>query len=231
MNNEIKLLKQRFQREKNIRQQAEMIAEKISRELYLKGIELEKALQIESHTKKEIEILYEKVKELARIDPLTGLNNRRSFYDTALQIFQSAIRYKDSLSCAMLDIDFFKQVNDTYGHDVGDKVLLSVAQTCKKQIRTVDLLARFGGEEFCFLFCKSNIHESVLVAERIRYAISELKFNSGNNWFSITVSIGISELLSSNDNIENMIKRSDKSLYKAKRNGRNRVVLCEKSKV
>ncbi len=227
MGDEIELLKRRLQREKNIRQQAEKIAEEKSRELYIKGLELEKSLQAESQARKEIETLYQEVERLSHIDPLTELSNRRSFSTEALRLFQLAIRNQNKLSCAMLDIDFFKRVNDTYGHDFGDKVLVAVAKACQKQIRKTDLLARFGGEEFCFLFPETDLNGAALVAEKIRHAISKLEFHSGKNRFSVTVSIGVSKLLDSNDKMESMLKRSDDSLYNAKRNGRNRVVIWE----
>ncbi len=227
MGDEIELLKRRLQREKNIRQQAEKIAEEKSRELYLKGVELENALQAEGQARKEIEVLYQEVERLSRIDPLTDLSNRRSFSTDALRFFQLAIRHQNKLSCAMLDIDFFKKVNDTYGHDFGDKVLIAVAKTCKKQIRNTDLLARFGGEEFCFLFPETDLNGAAVIAERIRHAISKLEFDSKKKRFSVTVSIGLSELMDSSDNVESMLKRSDDSLYKAKESGRNRVVLWE----
>ncbi|RKX81887.1 MAG: hypothetical protein DRP58_11135 [Spirochaetes bacterium] len=227
MVDEIELLTRRLKREKNIRQQAEKIAEEKSRELYLSGIELQDALDAEEKARKKAEQLYQQVEYLSRIDPLTDLDNRRSFKIDSLRLFQLAIRHESKLSCAMLDIDFFKKVNDTYGHDMGDKVLIELAKTCKKMIRKTDLLARFGGEEFCFLFPETDLNHAALLADRIRDAISKLEFNSGKNKFSITVSIGISELLNKNDNIENMIKRSDDAMYKAKENGRNRVVVWE----
>ena len=224
---QIELLKRRLQREKNIRQQAEMIAEEKSRELYLKGEELKNALQAEEQTRKEIEILYKEVERLSLIDPLTELSNRRSFFADAHRTLQLATRHQRKLSCAMLDIDFFKKVNDTCGHDFGDKVLIAVAKACKKEMRQTDLLARFGGEEFCFLFPETDLNGAALIAERIRHAISQLEFDAAKNNFSVTVSIGVSKLLDSNDNMENMLKRSDECLYKAKETGRNSVVLWE----
>lgn len=227
MGDETELLKRRLQREKNIRQQAEKIAEEKSRELYVKGLELEKTLKAERQARKEIETLYQEVERLCRIDPLTELCNRRSFSAEAILLFQLAIRHQKKLSCAMLDIDFFKKVNDSYGHDIGDKVLIAVAKACQEQIRKTDLLARFGGEEFCFLFPETDLNSAVLVAEKIRHTISELEFHSEKKQFSVTVSIGVSELLDSNDKMEGMLKRSDDSLYKAKETGRNRVIVWE----
>jgi two-component system, cell cycle response regulator len=100
-----------------------------------------------------------------------------------------------------------------------------VAKACKKQVRDTDLLARFGGEEFCFLFPETDLNGAASIAERINQAISQLEFESEKNRFSVTVSIGVSTLLDSNDNMESMLKRSDDCLYQAKATGRNRVVL------
>jgi len=228
MTDEIKLLKRRLQREKSIRQQAEKIAEDKSRAFYLKSVELEKALEAESQARKKIESLYREVERLSRIDPLTELSNRRSFSTDAARFFKLAGRHQKTISCAMLDIDFFKNVNDTYGHDLGDRVLIAVAKTCKKELRSTDLLARYGGEEFCFLFPETDLKGASLIADRLRIKISELEFNSGMNRFSVTASFGVSELLGSDKNIEDMLKRSDVCLYKAKESGRNRVVAWKK---
>ncbi len=222
---QIKILIRRLQREKNIRQQAEKIAEEKSRELYLKSEELKNSLQAEEQARKEIEILYKEVERISLIDPLTELSNRRSFFTEGQRALQLAIRHQRKLSFAMLDIDFFKKINDTYGHAFGDKVLVTVANECKKEIRKTDFLARFGGEEFCFLFPETSLNKAAIIAERIRYAISQLKFVAEKKNFSVTVSIGVSKLLDSNDNMENMLKRSDNCLYKAKEAGRNSVVL------
>lgn len=225
MVDDIKILKRRLQREKSIRQQAEKIAEEKSRALYVKSIELEKALKAESQARKKIESLYREVERLSRIDPLTELSNRRSFSTDAARFFKLAVRHKKKMSCAMLDIDFFKKVNDNYGHGFGDTVLIEVAKTCKKKVRSTDLLARFGGEEFCFLFPETDLQGASLITERIRIKISELKFNSEKNRFTITASIGVAGLIDSDHSIEDMIKRSDVCLYKAKESGRNRVVV------
>jgi diguanylate cyclase (GGDEF)-like protein len=227
MSDDIELVKRRFDREKLIRRQAEKIAEEKSRELYFKGVELQKALEAESQARKEIEILYREVERLSRIDPLTEVLNRRSFGVEAHRLFQLAIRHRKTLSCAMLDIDFFKRVNDNHGHDAGDKVLIAVAKACEKEIRRTDLLARFGGEEFCFLFPETALDGAANLSERIRQAISMLEFGSDDAQFSVTVSIGVSDLAGADDDLENMLKRSDEYLYKAKTSGRNRVVVAE----
>lgn len=228
MADDIKILKRRLLREKSIRQQAEKIAEEKSRALYVKSVELEKALKAESQARKKIESLYMEVERLSRIDPLTELSNRRSFNTDATHFFKLAVRHKKRMSCAMLDIDLFKKVNDTYGHDLGDTVLIAVAKTCKKELRSTDLLARFGGEEFCFLFPETDLQGASIIAERIRLKISELEFNSEKVRFSVTASFGVAELIDSDHSIEDMLKRSDVCLYKAKESGRNRVIVWEK---
>ena len=176
----LEILKRRLQREKNIRLQVEKIAEERSRELYLKNVELQNALLAESNAKKELETLYKKVDLLSRTDPLTGLNNRRHFSSTAEFIFKLAIRERKNLSCAMLDIDYFKNINDTYGHSCGDLVLTTVAGTCRKQLRESDLLARFGGEEFSFLFTGADMNFAALIADRLRQDIANLPFSSSS---------------------------------------------------
>ncbi len=227
MTDDIKILKRRLQREKNIRRQLEKITEEKSRALYVKSVELEKALETERQARRKIEFLYKEVERLCRIDPLTELNNRRSFTKDAERFFRLAVRYKKKMCCAMLDIDNFKKVNDTYGHEFGDKVLIEVAKRCKEEIRSTDLLARFGGEEFCFIFPETNQHGASFIAERIRTKILRQEFNSEKNRFSVTVSLGVAGLLESDKNIEELIKRSDVCLYRAKASGRNRVVAWE----
>jgi diguanylate cyclase (GGDEF)-like protein len=225
VSDDIEILKRRLEREKRIRQQAEKIAEEKSRELYVKGVELQKALEAESRSRKEIETLYQEVERLSRIDPLTGLNNRRSFGADALRLFQLAVRHGKTLSCAALDIDHFKHVNDSYGHDVGDTVLVAMARACQGEIRQTDSIARMGGEEFCCLFPETDINGACNVSERIRQAVSLLKFVAAETPFSITVSVGVSDMQEANDTLEGLLKRSDNALYLAKQGGRNRVVV------
>ncbi len=176
-------------------------------------------------------LLYREIDRLSRIDPLTGLMNRRSFTVSAIRFLQLAIRYNKPLSAAMLDIDFFKKVNDTYGHAMGDDVLKSVAKTCEGLIRRSDIVGRFGGEEFCFLFPETAVESASLLAERIRVAISSLTFESEGQNFQVTASIGLAELHGEADSLETMLSRSDEALYQAKESGRDRVVVWnEKTK-
>ena len=128
----------------------------------------------------------------------------------------------------MLDIDYFKKVNDTYGHDIGDEVPKKVAQTCQRLTRETDLSARYGGEEFCFLFPQTNSSQALIIAEKLRSAIAGLEMEANGQKFSITASFGVSECDHNEDSLESMIKRSDEALYEAKRKGRNRAVVDTK---
>lgn len=218
MDNELELLRRRWEREKAARRQAEAIAEEKSRDLYLKGRELEKALAEESRLKSELE-------QLALTDPLTSLNNRRSFDIAAHQQVHVAIRHRRPLSLLMLDIDFFKKVNDSYGHAAGDMVLVNIAQVFRHHVRSMDLPARLGGEEFCLLLPETKTNEARLLAERLRLAIAAEEFHANGQTFSVTISIGIAECLGEEDSLEKLLERSDQALYRAKHTGRNRSVV------
>ena len=226
MGSELEILRRRLQREINKRMQAETIAEDKSRELYLKSRELESALQAAENARITLEGLYREVERLSRLDPLTGLNNRRSFFSDADHAVQLGHRHRRPVSCAMLDIDHFKRINDTWGHDAGDRVLVDVAIACRESIRRTDHLARFGGEEFCFLFPETDLAGAAVFAENIRSAIASMAVKVGANLLSVTVSMGVSTLLDASDSLEQLIKRSDLSLYQAKASGRNCVVVA-----
>lgn len=173
--------------------------------------------------------LFREVEQLSLTDPLTGLRNRRGFEGDARQSIEIAIRYKKPLSVLMLDIDHFKKVNDTYGHAKGDKVLVRIALVCRQVMRSTDLIARFGGEEFCPLFPETTAENAMLLAERMRLAIYAERFESDAQSFSVTVSIGISECIGSGDSLEKLLVRSGEALYKAKNTGRNRVLIWNSS--
>jgi diguanylate cyclase (GGDEF)-like protein len=168
--------------------------------------------------------LFREVERLSAIDPLTGLHNRRHFEAAARAEFARAKRYALKLSAVMLDLDHFKNVNDTYGHGAGDDVLEQVAGACLRQLRESDLHARYGGEELCFLLPQTGRDEAVAMAERVRAAIAELRFDAGATSFSVTASLGVAERDGDGDSLESLLLRSDKALYKAKRGGRDRVV-------
>lgn len=162
---------------------------------------------------------------LAVTDDMTGLYNRR-YFDRHLGVMLSKAQGQDrDMALMILDIDHFKSVNDSYGHDIGDAVLKEFAARLKRNIRGVDLACRFGGEEFVVLMPDTDYVQAELVAERVRQAISERVFevNAGRP-LSVTVSAGVTLNENAADTPESLIKRADVALYRAKREGRNRVV-------
>ena len=164
--------------------------------------------------------------EMAVTDPLTGLYNRRHM-DNQLEIqLANADARGSPLSILTLDVDFFKPINDTHGHDVGDRVLKELARRLKEQVRTIDLCCRIGGEEFLIMLPGTQIQVGFTVAERLRRIIASVPFDVGasSGPLAITVSIGVAGYESTGDTSEIILKRADDALYKAKRSGRNRVV-------
>ena len=155
---------------------------------------------------------------LANTDPLTGLYNRRHFYELVNPLLHVLKRDGKISTVLMLDIDKFKNVNDTYGHDVGDEILKDVTKVASKSIRESDILARFGGEEFTVFLPDTDYKDAIVVAQKIRTSVEDIR--SVQNIKS-TISIGVSEVL---EDIDSAIKESDIALYEAKENGRNRVV-------
>ncbi len=158
-------------------------------------------------------------------DSLTGLGNRRCFDKRINEEFERARRYNIPLSLLLIDIDHFKDVNDTYGHQTGDKVLQDLAKLLKKSGRgEVDLIMRYGGEEFALILPNTPREGAYKFAKRLRIAVQEHRFKTaGNGTLSTTISIGVSTLDSHRSSAE-LIKTADKRLYKAKRTGRNKVV-------
>ncbi len=174
---------------------------------------------------------YMKVLENATLDALTGLNNRHIFYKRLGETVSNAKRQKTPLCCVMTDIDFFKSVNDTYGHAIGDLVLKTVAKTIKKELREYDIASRFGGEEFSVLLPNTPLNEAVKVAERLRKKIEKKKINiedykiEGVNEIAVTISVGVAAY--SEEDMKDpalLYQKADKGLYIAKESGRNRVV-------
>ncbi|MBL6946727.1 MAG: diguanylate cyclase [Rhodospirillales bacterium] len=163
------------------------------------------------------------LRDAATKDYLTGMYNRRFFFEVSRPIFAAAKRKESQLMVAMIDVDFFKSVNDTYGHDVGDEVLKGVADVLQQTTRETDVIARMGGEEFCLL-APAMVPDHVLrYLDLLRTKISELKFVSGGQEFSITASIGATCTMT--ETLDAMIGESDEKLYEAKETGRNRVVI------
>ncbi|WP_092235112.1 histidine kinase N-terminal 7TM domain-containing diguanylate cyclase [Desulfobacula phenolica] len=172
----------------------------------------------------EQRMLMQRLEKLAAIDSLTGVFNRRQFEIQAEIEMRRSIRMNTPLSVLMFDIDHFKNVNDTWGHQCGDQVLKEFAATIAANIRDVDHLGRFGGEEFILIMPESNRKVAATISERLRQAIEKMILNLDGNITGITVSIGVAGRWNDeNISIDSLIKYADKALYAAKQNGRNRV--------
>jgi len=174
---------------------------------------------------KSLETTHKELELLASIDPMTKLYNRRYFTTTSAYILDLAKRDKKELSILMIDIDKFKTINDTYGHPIGDKVIIELADKLLKHQRKSDVVCRFGGEEFIILLPNTSLDGAKIVSEKIRADIEKNVIILENGFdLKFTVSIGVSIINTQDEkNIEPAIKRSDNALYKAKEGGRNRV--------
>jgi len=172
--------------------------------------------------------LYQEVEQLAILDSLLGIYNRRHWFELTSREFYRAVRYQKPLSLILLDIDHFKQVNDIHGHPLGDVVLRSLSRICEKNVRTADLVGRYGGEEFLVAMPETNAVEAVQIAERLRLATEEMRVASKNEDVQVTISLGVATLMAEIDtNLDQLVKRADEALYQAKNSGRNRVVLSD----
>ena len=168
--------------------------------------------------------LEDELKRQAHLDYLTGLDNRRSFMEKGQMELSRTQRYDTALSVLMVDIDSFKNINDTYGHQVGDSVLKTLAMTFQAVVRNVDIVGRLGGEEFGIVLPETNIKEAVEVAERLREVISETEVALPAGLpINFTVSVGVVALTDRNTNIDMLLNEADKALYRAKQSGRNKV--------
>jgi two-component system, cell cycle response regulator len=164
--------------------------------------------------------------EMAITDPLTGLFNRRYMQCHLTTLVEQAASRSKPLALLVIDIDYFKAINDSHGHDAGDDVLRDFALRIKRSIRGIDLACRLGGEEFVVVMPETDMAVSAMVAERLRRRIAAEPFaiQQGAKTIPVTISIGIAALRGRDDNAPNLLKRADQALYRAKRDGRNRVV-------
>lgn len=163
------------------------------------------------------------LKALATRDYLTGLWNRRYFMEAGTQEYNRFLRHKRPFSIISFDLDHFKAVNDTYGHSQGDQVLITTTNLVQKEIRTIDIATRYGGEEFAVILPETALTESTNVAERMRLALESYQYTAPGGTFSVTASFGVCEVNPSDVSFESLITRADKALYSAKNSGRNRV--------
>jgi diguanylate cyclase (GGDEF)-like protein len=178
---------------------------------------------------KELDKKRQELLALSRTDALTGLFNRRYFEERLSREFARSSRYRTPLSCMMVDIDFFKRLNDQYGHAFGDRVLRKVAWVARESLRDVDLIARYGGEEFIALLPETGPQQALLVSERVRDGIASLQFeqsipNGTSALVSCTVSVGVATYPDARlDSAEALLRAADQCLYAAKAAGKNAV--------
>lgn len=161
--------------------------------------------------------------QLARHDPLTGAANRRFFFERAEQEFMRSRRYQQPLSVNLIDVDYFKKINDQYGHAAGDEVLKHLSLNIRSMLRDADLFARIGGEEFAILMPHTSLIGAHQLAERLRQVTTEKALPCGDQLLHIHFSAGVTQLKAEDQSIEDCIRRADDAMYQAKRNGRNRV--------
>lgn len=175
-----------------------------------------------AHRMRKVQLARQQAEHLANIDPLTGLLNRRSFFTRANPIWSTALRNQRPLSVMMVDIDFFKRINDKHGHAVGDQVLQAVSERLTAACRSGDVAARWGGEEFVIVLPETLASQASQLAERLRADIEAMRINSNGQTFSLSASFGIAGY-DGHDDLEQLIRESDHWLYQAKQGGRNRV--------
>lgn len=185
--------------------------------LALKALNADLEAEIAIRTKIE-----EKLRIMAHTDALTGINNRRRFLELLTGEIRRAERTGLPLSMMMIDIDYFKNVNDRFGHVIGDQVLRHFVAISQSSVRDIDVIGRLGGEEFGVLLPGTSQANAYIVAERLRSGIENRKFISTEKEINITVSIGLAELIAG-ESEDQLIRRADTAMYMAKQNGRNRV--------
>jgi len=171
----------------------------------------------------ELKDTNERLKVLATTDSLTGIKNRRSYFDSSEPMISFSRREEKKLGILMIDIDKFKNINDTYGHDVGDKAIITIVNTMNSILRKSDIIGRIGGEEFAISLPNTTKEGIILVSNKIKDAISNIIFINNEKEIPLRVSIGCTILKDDDKTIEAILKRADKALYNAKQTGRNKV--------
>jgi diguanylate cyclase (GGDEF)-like protein len=174
----------------------------------------------------ELAVLNRTLEQAALTDPLTGLPNRRYALDRLSQEWASSQRSRTPLTCMVVDLDHFKQVNDTYGHDAGDQVLREVAVVLRKTLRATDVVCRIGGEEFVVICRDTDTVTSWNCAERLRQNVAEHVTRVGSAEIHMTISIGIAHGGSSVNDVEMLLKQADLATYESKKAGRNRTTMA-----
>ncbi len=180
-------------------------------------IEAQRAIQEKNS---ELRTAFEKLEELVRTDPLTGLPNRRALEENLQHEADRTARTGTEFSICLADIDDFKKINDNYGHDIGDIVLKDVAEIFKHSIRGIDIVGRWGGEEFLFILPETPRHGAMILMERVRLYIMNHFVHKGNVRFAVTVTIGFSSF-QKDSHLDDIIKQADLALYAGKKTGKN----------
>jgi diguanylate cyclase (GGDEF)-like protein len=191
-------------------------------------VDLRRAKEALEAANRELEQALAREQLAARTDHLTGVCNRRHFFDLAAHAFDVSRRYRHPLSVMLFDVDHFKQVNDSWGHQIGDEILESVARIAGHHLRDADVIGRYGGEEFIVLLPESSARQAMIVAERIREGIAAHGIDTGKGTVKVTISAGIADALSE-DTLDWLIRRADQALYEAKEAGRNRAMMYRPS--
>jgi diguanylate cyclase (GGDEF)-like protein len=201
---------------------------KIKRENEELRLEIERALAQVREKNTQLEQSLKKMEEMAATDALTGLYNRRHFGKALDQSFAEARRYDKDLSCVMIDLDSYKKLNDTYGHQVGDQLLMLAGRTITANKRTMDVAARYGGDEFVLLLPHASGEEAAVVAQRIREEFFRASAQLLKREPGVTMSIGIGSLKSNTPtHADQLVSLADAALYMAKDGGRNRISMSD----
>jgi len=200
---------------------------KKERELAFEIKEMNKELEIiVANRTKELEAKNKELSEKVKVDGLTNLLNHNSIYENLLIELKRAERYKLKMSVLMCDIDDFKKINDIYGHQVGDKVLRLISEELKKNVRIMDIVGRYGGEEFIIIFPETSMEKAEVASERIRKSINNIEMSEYNIKISISGGLVKNE---ENETVESIVKRADKRMYEAKRKGKNKIIVDKRT--
>jgi diguanylate cyclase (GGDEF)-like protein len=192
-------------------------------------IEYTRDISQRKQAEEERDILVNKLIHLSRTDDLTGLLNRRALIERLGDEVIRSRRYRADLALIICDIDYFKEINDTYGHDAGDKVLRIISTVIKELLRQTDMIGRYGGDEFLLILPETSLEGAKEIAERIRHAVEEYEINIGfEEPIKTTLSLGVAQFNVEKEDTNDLIKRADNALYVAKGKGRNRVYLIKK---